>query len=113
MIHFTFSVSAEKTVDVTQELENQYEQGIAHRLQGGRRGHIGLGFQEPEKDEDGSNDERTVSSSDKTASVEGSTNSPQQSEEDNKQNPLPDSSMQQATAQKYTTLGFVKGSTTS
>ena len=108
-----FGISAEKTVDVTHELESQYEQGIAHRMQGGRRGHIGLGFQEPEKDEEANSDDKTVSSSEKTPSDEGSTDSPQQSEHctKDKQDTEPDSSMEQTKLSKYTT--FVKGSPTS
>lgn len=38
----------EDTEVVTKELENQYNQGMEHRLTGGRKGHIGLGFHEEE-----------------------------------------------------------------
>lgn len=39
----------EDTETVSKELENQYNQGMEHRLTGGRKGHIGLGFHEEEE----------------------------------------------------------------
>lgn len=42
-----------RTAEMEHNLEEQYQHSLAHRLQGGRRGHIGLGFQEQDKEEPG------------------------------------------------------------
>lgn len=42
--------NSQETEKIQHELLDQYEQSMQHRLAGGRRGHLGLGYQEPEKE---------------------------------------------------------------
>ena len=43
------SPPANNTEKLQHELEDQYEQSMQHRLAGGRRGHVGLGYHEADK----------------------------------------------------------------
>lgn len=47
---FVSTPTANATEKLQHELEDQYEQSMQHRLAGGRRGHVGLGYHDDDKD---------------------------------------------------------------
>lgn len=42
-------VTGDETVHINEDLEDQFKQGLEHRMAGGFKGHLGLGFHDEEK----------------------------------------------------------------